>query len=121
VIKIAIIILTIASQYSPMTMQRVANYRSSQGLHLRSTNYIAVKSCDAIGEVWWLENPRNGVWEAHQVVDCAMPGDGTIEWMDRWGIDLEISHATAVRWDTVGRGIKIRYSKSEPRGMMLEP
>lgn len=102
-------------------MQRVAYYRATQGLHLRSSNYIAAKDCGDIGQVWWLENPRNGVWEAHQVVDCAMPGDGTIEWMERYGIDLEISHATAVRWNTVGRGIKIKRSRVRPDRMRLEP
>ena len=57
------------------------------------------------------------------MVDCARPAgsDGAIEWMDRWGIDLEISHATAQRWGTVGRGIKIKYSRVRPDRMRLEP
>jgi len=86
-------------------------------------HYIAVKDCADIGQVWWLENPHNLAWERHQVVDCARPAgtDGAIEWMERYGIDLEISHKTAQRWGTVGRGIKIRYSRVRPDRMRLEP
>jgi hypothetical protein len=122
-ISILIIYFSIASQYSQGTMKRVLLARQectnvwvclpenapvTDGL-------IAVKECDALGEIWYIKSPK-GNWESFYVVDCAMPSntDGAIEWMETYGIDLEIDYETAKRWGTIGRGLHVQYTKMNP-------
>lgn len=100
----------VASQYAPNVMEHVVANRQGWGqlpadLPDGVNNYIAVLSCGAIGEVW-LVRPDGGKWEQFLVADCA--GDTeTIEWMKKNKILIEVDHNTAIRWDTVGKGIKV--------------
>ena len=80
--------------------------------------YIAVQNCGDLGDIWWVQNPVDGTWERFWVVDCAKESDGALDWMQENDIALEVDYETAVRWNTVGRGIKIRWSKVDPRGFL---
>ena len=99
-----------ASQYAPNVMERVVANRQSWGqlpTDLSGVDgCIAVLSCDDVGQVW-LVKPDGGKWEQFLVADCA--GDTeTIEWMQVNNILVEVDHDTAIRWDTVGKGIKVQ-------------
>lgn len=95
-----------ASQYSPNVMREVRDYR--QLAPIRVDGYIAAYNCAAIGQVWWMRPVEQSDWESFQVVDCAAPDDGAREWMIANRIIAEVDHPTAVRWDTVGRGIYVQ-------------
>ena len=128
----------VASQYSPGVMQEVVENRQAgrawvslpaelPELH----GYIAVAHCAELGQVWWIRprgsavvgqpgdelgqvqrvRPGTGEWERHLVVDCAAPGDGTLEWMEANNVLVEVSYETAERWGVVGRGVPIEIGK----------
>lgn len=110
----------VASQYSPGVMQEVVGNRVEMG-HLteplpRVDGYVAVRDCEHIGKVLWMA-PVGGEWESFLVVDCAMPKrtDGAWEWMTRNNIQVELDHESAVRLDTVEKGIKMRLMNDGPR------
>lgn len=112
---IAIIVTTtiqsgIASQYAFGVMELVVTNRQNWNqlpadLPKGVSGYIAVLGCDAIGEIWLIK-PEGGKWEQFMVADCA-GGAETIEWMKANRILVEVGHDTAIRWDTVGKGIKV--------------
>ena len=100
----------IASQYAPNVMERVVANRQSWGqlpTDLSGVDgCIAVLSCDDVGQTWFVR-PDGGKWGQFLVADCA--GDTeTIEWMQMNNILVEVDYDTAVRWDTVGKGIKVQ-------------
>jgi len=106
----AMVISGIASQYSPGTMERVAKVREGQGYEVDWTvEHVAVVDCNEVGEFRQVRYRNNdGQWEPWQqvqVIDCAMPGDGTEEWMEENEILLEMGYEEARGLGMVGRGV----------------
>jgi len=102
----------VASQYAPGVMQTVIANRQAGLTEMtlpadlpETDGYIAVESCANIGQIWYVQNP-GGEWESFLVVDCAQEDAAT--WMRANNIILEVDHATAERWDTVGAGIDVQ-------------
>ena len=130
-LKILVILLSIASQYSPGIMDRVIEKRQNfqTAVHLperlpSTDGYIAVRDCVYIGDVWWAKSPVNGQWESFLIVDCARPdnSDGTRTWMDERNVAFEVDYETAVRWRTVGALIEVQWATKSPFGRKaLEP
>jgi hypothetical protein len=120
-LRFILIFFSLVSQYSPGMMEQVIVNRQTgnawvslpQVLPL-TDGYIAVKDCAELGNIWWAQNPVNEQWESFLIVDCAAPNDGTIEWMDRYSIAFEVDYETAVRWNTVGRGVYVSWAKENP-------
>jgi len=99
----------LVSQYSVGTMESVASYREANGLDLKSTDgYVAVVDHEFLGDILWLRPLGSDICESFQVVDWSSPymkrPDGMTggEWMQAYGIGLEIDAETAKRWGTVG-------------------
>lgn len=106
----AMVVMGWASQYSPGVMERVIPRQQRYG-HLPSVlpivdGYVAVLDCRRMGEVVLLRRRGDQEWLRFFVADCA--GDNrTRAWMLRNNILVELDGATAKRWGTVGRGIRI--------------
>lgn len=107
-----VVAIGIASQYGNGVAESVIRVRQTHNvsrplpLNLpRVDGYVAVRDCDRIGETWWLR-PEGGEWELFLVMDCAGSRE-TRNWMDRNRILVEVDWETAVRWGTVGRGVKV--------------
>lgn len=103
-----------ASQYAKGVMDRVLDYRVRHGATIPEEvdGYVAAQSCDDIGKIIYLRPLGTEAWESFYVADCAGPHlrpDGLTgyQWMIRYNILVEVDWETAVRWDTVGRGIKV--------------
>lgn len=112
----------LASQYGPGVMERVVHHRQSGSAWVPLPQetplvdgFIAVRDCDRLGEIVLLRPSGTEEWEQFWVVDCARPGDGTAQWMDRHGILVEVDHGTAHRWDTVGLAAPIEVGWEKPR------
>jgi len=107
----------VASQYSPGLMEEVVVNRQLQGYLPEQLplvdGYVAMKGCDYIGAILHVR-PKGGAAERMLVCDCA-GDDVTREWMDQDNILLEVDYPTAVRWDTVGRGIQVELIGLERR------
>ena len=101
-----------ASQFSKGVMEEVVHNRTNgkeRVVQLASHpayRPIAVVDCARLNEnvlVRYADYP----WEMATVVDCARPGDGTTEWMERNNILLEMGFQRAQELDIVGRGIRV--------------
>jgi hypothetical protein len=127
----AMLILTVvttgawASQYAQGVMPRVVKTRqaglTSMDLPHRLPavhGYVASRYCDDIGKIIYLrpEDCEDCRFERFLIADCAGP-DGALDWMLRNNIIAEIDYATAVRWNTVGRGIKVELAVETERKM----
>lgn len=112
----------IASQYARGVMEKVIAVRqagrTAHDLPLRLPKvdgYIAVLEGRDIGKIYYLRPVGQLHWESFLAVDCAGKSDGGYEFMTRGGrigqvwypIIVEVDWETAVRWDTVGKGIVI--------------
>jgi len=112
-----------ASQYAPGVMARVIATRQA-GLTARDLpldlppvdGYVAARYPDDIGRVVLLRPATQGreTWERFLVVDCAGRSDrresdglSGLAWMLRYNILVEVDYETAVRWGTVGRGMRV--------------
>lgn len=103
-----------ASQYAKGVMERVLDYRIRHGTVIPDNvdGYVAAQECSDIGKIVYLRPLGSQNWESFWVADCAGPHlrpDGLTgyQWMLRYNILVEVDWETAVRWDTVGRGIKV--------------
>lgn len=108
-----------ASQYDPGVMDIVIENRQHHKAFpylpdpLPAVDgYVAVVDCDKIGSLLLARPVGSEAWESFLIVDCAGPQlrlDSMTggEWMRANNILIEIDHETAVRWDTVGRGIQV--------------
>jgi len=123
-----LIYFSVISQYRKGMMEQVIANRQSGNAWValptqlpETDGYIAVYDCSEIGNIWWVESP-NGIWESMLIVDCAMPRgtDGAAEWMEENNVAMEVDYQTAVRWGTVGRGVKAHWAKEYPIGVRLE-
>ena len=118
-----IIYLSIISQYREGMMERVIENRQSGNawvmlpLELPKTDgWIAVRDCDRLEDIWWVENPVTMEWESMLIVDCARPPetDGAVEWMLENNVAMEVDYQTAERWGAIGKLTKARWSESYP-------
>ena len=118
-----------ASQYAPDVMERVVANRLAgccgrYGLPLELPpvdGYVAAREPGDIGRLVWLRPVGATAWERFLVVDCAGRGDRRVSdglsghaWMTRYNVLVEVDYQTAVRWNTVGRGIRVELSWSLP-------
>ena len=115
----------VASQYGPEVFEHGPLYTRTHGLaspairqdHDVFDGYAAARYPEDIDRVWRV-CPENEELPCREllVVDCAGTADGTLAWMVRNGILMEVDYETAVAWRTVGRGIRVRvYPQSEYR------
>ena len=108
----------IASQYAPGKMESVISVRQIPGrtnytapLNLeRFDGFVAMNDCSELGNEYYIKPTDKKEWELFLVVDCS-GHKSTTDWMLRNNIIVEVDYETANRWDTVGRGIKIRLAK----------
>lgn len=124
---VAIIIITIASQFGQGVMSEVVQNRIDCPDWVytclpRNTRgpYVAYKDCSKVGDPLWLKRGEN--WIRTTIADCPHPQDGTEKWMRENRIDIELSWELADKLNTIGRGLQVMYSLSDPtKGMRLEP
>lgn len=118
-ILIYIIIMSgVASQYAPGVMDMVlrthyaglTSYMPPQDLSAYD-GFMAMESCEELGNEYWIR-PEDGQWELFLVVDCSGHAE-TTQWMLRNNIVVEVDYETALRWDTVGKGIQIEIAQRE--------
>ena len=108
-----------ASQYAPRVMDKVVYNRQ----HLSTSfslpgelpnvhGYVATRDCSDIGKIVYLRpaNCEDCGFERFLVADCAGVADGGLSWMVRNNILVEVDYETALRWNTVGRGIKVELA-----------
>ena len=128
-LSIIVILVSLCSQYSPGMAQQVISNRQSGNAWVslpqelpETDGYIAVKDCGELGDIWYIQSPVSGEWESFLVIDCSRPEgtDGTIEWMEKWNIAMEVDYETAVRWRTVGRGIYVNWTRQNPANWYTE-
>jgi len=113
--KAMMIITAIASQYAPGVMEMVVNNRINWGQLSGNWqgHYVAVESCNRIGEVIWIRRGPEDDWLPVMIADCS--GDReTTNWMRRNSIYLEIDYQLAKEWNTVGHGIGVQISEAAP-------
>ena len=115
-LNLVILLLTLvsgwASQYSPGVMESTVEARQNgccaynlpKGLP-PVDGFVAVSDCSNIGRLLLLRPEGSKKWERFLAADCA--GPGAYEWMLRNNILVEVDYETAVRWNTVGRGIRV--------------
>ena len=115
---IFLIILTgIASQYAPLKMESVINVRQIPGKTAYTITqdlsqydgFIAMESCDELGNEYYIRPQNTTAWEFFLVVDCSGHAE-TSEWMERNNIIVEVDYETAKRWETIGRAFCGPYS-----------
>ena len=126
---IIVLAIGIASQYSMGMSESVIRVRQTRNVSRRLPletpqvdGYIAVQDCHHIGEIWYLR-PLGGDIETFWVIDCGGPhlrldGQTGYQWMMRNNVIAEVDHQTAVRWRTVGRGIKVERVLPIERGIV---
>jgi hypothetical protein len=105
-----------ASQYAPAKFQEPI-YNRTHGLAAPAVTkdptaydgWAAARYPEDIDKVW-LVCPLDTELPCREllVVDCAKVSDGTLTWMKTGNVVLEIDYETAVAWDTVSYGIKVR-------------
>ena len=108
---LAILLYGTASQYAPGVMQEVISNRQRWGqlpMELPPTDgYVATLEANLIGSFVYIRPEGADIWEQFLVVDCAGHADGGYAWMLRNNVLVEVDYETAVRWNTVGRGIMV--------------
>jgi hypothetical protein len=113
---LGLILTFYASHYSDGIMAQVLHNRQtgnawvSMPMDLPAHDgLIAVRDCEHLGEVWLLRPAGWTTWERHLVVDCARPPgtDGAYEFMSS-GIGVEVSYATALRWENDGKAYVVQ-------------
>jgi hypothetical protein len=121
-------VVGVASQYGQGVFERGPLYTRTHGLatpairenHAVFDGYAAARYPAQIDQVWRV-CPEDDKLPCRKllVVDCAGVTDGTLGWMLRNDILMEVDHGTAVAWDTVGYGIRVRVypqmQRSYPR------
>jgi len=120
---IIIIAIGWASQYHQGISESVIHVRQTSNVHRslpldipQVDGYIAVRDCHHIGEIWHLRPVGRDKVESFWVIDCAGSQE-TREWMNTT-IIAEVDWQTAVRWRTVGRGIKVERVLPIERGIV---
>ena len=114
-----------ASQYAKGVFPRVIQLRQKWGQLPKDLSvydgFVATRHCGKIGNVVWLRPLGSQAWEIFLIADCASRSDSRwqdglsgYEWMLLEGILVELDYETAVRWETLGRGIQIELSRNRP-------
>jgi len=112
-----------ASQYAPGVMERVVNVRQRNGSlpdDLPNVDgYAAVPDCSNIGDTFLARPEGEDEWEKFLAVDCGCPQGyrflmSLLPWdaseTQRRFAAIEVDYMTAVRWNTVGRGVEIEVA-----------
>jgi hypothetical protein len=111
-----------ASQYAESVMQRVVALRQGWGQLPEDVSeydgFIAVLECTDIGKAYYIRPIGAEEWAYVLAADCASKSDrqsdvdgrSGYEWMLDGGIIVEISAELAVKWDTVGRMIRVEMT-----------
>lgn len=99
-----------ASQYSLGVMERVVKYQQRRERLPSDVScfdgFVAIQSCSNVGKIYLIRPLGSLRWERFIAADCS--GSATTSaWMVRNNILVEVDYKTALRWRTVGRGIKI--------------
>ena len=110
-----------ASQYARSVFDRVVAVRQA-GRTAKDLptplpdvdGFIAVADCDQIGDIWALRPVGQVWWETFLVADCSGHAT-TTGWMTKNRIIAEVDYETALRWNTVGKGIKVEVRALEKR------
>lgn len=93
----------ILSQYSPGVMNNTIHQQQILGRLPFPTpqveGYLAVENCSRIGENVWIDQLK------FLITDCSGSLQ-TSQWMWNNNILGEVDYETALRWGTIGRGIK---------------
>ena len=112
-----VILVGIASQYAPGVMDRTIATRQIPGKTVYTVpqdlskydGFIAMESCAELGNEYYVKPVESNLWELFLAVDCSGHST-TSEWMKRNNIIMEVDYNTAVRWDTVGKGIPVEMA-----------
>jgi hypothetical protein len=116
-----------ASQYDPGVMQSVIETRQSG--HTAYTiqqdlshydGFIAMESCSELGNEYFIRPVGQQLWELFLVTDCS-GHNSTSQWMLQNNILIEVDYETALRWNTVGRGIQIEILDYIPQPNLPKP
>lgn len=111
-VTIALLFSGIASQYAPGVMEQVIATRqaglTAYDLPQDLSNYtvfLAVEDCKLVGTPVLIQ-PIGGSMEQGLITDCSGHAE-TSDWMLGNNIVCEIDGETALRWGTVGKGIRV--------------
>jgi hypothetical protein len=119
-----IIMTGIASQYAPGVMDKVVYNRQNLSTVVSLPNnlpavdgYVASQYCSDIGKIIYLRpaDCEECEFEKFLVADCAGIADGGLSWMLRNNIVVEVDYETAVRRNTVGRGVRVELAIQNTR------
>lgn len=105
-----------ASHYADGVMESTVEARVEMGhlpADLDATCYVARPHPRDLGRTVWLR-PDGGRWTRCVVADCGGVADGGRQWMIENNILVEVDYETAVRWGSVGRGIRVEMTFEEP-------
>jgi hypothetical protein len=113
---LVILLIGIASQYSPGVMERTIAVRQRGRTAYtvptdlsRYDGFIAMESRKQLGNEYYLRPVGTEQWELFLVVDCS-GHSSTSAWMKRNNIIAEVDYETAKRWGTIGKGIEIELA-----------
>lgn len=89
-------------------MEDVIEYRLRHdqippSLGVEVDGYVAVPYCQDLGKVVLARPEGSEEWETFLVADCGSVYDGGRQWMLQNDVLIEVGHATATRWNTVGQ------------------
>lgn len=111
-VAISLLFTGTASQYAPGVMERVIETRQA-GLTAYDlpqdlsgyTVFLAVEDCRLVGTPVLIQ-PLSGPIEQGIITDCSGHAE-TSNWMLWNNIVCEVDYETAMRWNTVGKGIHV--------------
>jgi len=119
ILVLSIIMTGWASQYDQGIMDKVVHNRQNASTFLSLPEklpvvhgYVASRHCLDIGEIIYLRplGCKECAFERFLIADCAGVVDGGLDWMVRNNIIVEVDYETALRWNTVGRGIRVELA-----------
>jgi hypothetical protein len=104
----------VASQYAPGVMDRVVETRQRWDQIPADVSdydvFVAVESCDLVGEERLIRREGTKEWETALITDCSGHTE-TSQWMWRNNIIVEVDYRTALRWDVVGYGVEVEVAE----------
>ncbi len=104
-----------ATHYDHGVMQATVEARQGFGqlpdpLVSDYAGFVARPDCSEVGSTLWLRpSDASKAFYPFLVADCAGKDAFTdgVDWMTAGGFLVEVDYHTAVKWDTLGRGIQI--------------
>ena len=122
-----VLFVGVSSQYAPGKMQEVINVRQVPGKTAYTVpqnlsaydGFMAMRDCNELGNEYYLRPKNSTKWEHFLVVDCSGHAE-TSQWMLRNNIIAEVDYASALRWNTIGKGIDIEIAQRILPGYAIE-